>query len=75
MDELYSLRDDPLDLAIEKLRKKIFPAFRKKDAVLQVLTRAETPEVAQLLNPKVLDAFRQFVLTRFLAFKQCKNYY
>ena len=62
--ELNLLRDDPPDLAIEKLRKKILPAFRKKDAVLQVSTQAKTPEAAQLLNLKVLDAFRQFTLPK-----------
>jgi uncharacterized protein involved in exopolysaccharide biosynthesis len=62
--ELNLLRDDPLDEALEKLNRKVFPVFRKKDAALQVSTRAETPEAAQLLNFKVLDAFRQFVLPK-----------
>lgn len=62
--ELDLLRDDPLDVALEKLNRKVFPVFRKKDAALQVSTRAETPQAAQLLNVKVLDAFRQFVLPK-----------
>lgn len=46
------------------MRRKISPAFRKKDAVLQVSTQGDTPEAAQLLNARVLDAFRQFVLPK-----------
>jgi uncharacterized protein involved in exopolysaccharide biosynthesis len=62
--ELNLLRDDPLDVALEKLDRKISAVFRKKDAALQVSTRGETPEAAQLLNVKVLDAVRQFVLPK-----------
>jgi hypothetical protein len=42
--ELNLLRDDPLDVALEKLNRKVSPVFRKKDAALQVSTRAETQE-------------------------------